>query len=139
VKPGDVIYHLGDVALGKFEDLPPIIAQLNGDIQLCLGNHDWTATKMEKAGIPGATKDRLISIGLMNIWLAHVPSDNSSDGRDLKRPYRFPDEYDLELCGHVHSSWLQKKDPNGKRIVNVGVDVWNLAPTNLLEIILVAE
>ena len=135
VQAGDIIYHLGDFALGSFGDLAPIVEQLNGDIQLCLGNHDWSATKMATAGISGATKDRLISLGSTLIWMAHVPSDNSLDSRKLKRPYRFPDEYDIELCGHVHSQWKKKHDPNGRPIINVGVDAWDLQPISFEEIL----
>lgn len=42
VSPGDLVIHLGDVIFGpnKAENLPPIMAQLNGKKILCRGNHD---------------------------------------------------------------------------------------------------
>lgn len=135
VKPGDTIYHLGDFALGHYVKLAPVVAQLNGDIQLTLGNHDWNATRMADAGIPGATKDRMVYFGTLKLWLAHIPSDNGDDTRKLKRPYRWPDEYDIELCGHVHSQWRTRRDPNGRSVVNVGVDVWDLQPISLLQVL----
>lgn len=129
VKPGDIVYHLGDVALGQFTELPPIIAQLNGDIELSLGNHDRNAERMIGVGIKSAVRQRIVTLGNTKLWLAHVPSDNSEDDRGLKRPE--PEgPYDIELCGHVHSAWKTKHG-----IINVGVDVWDLQPISLEDIL----
>ena len=47
VKPGDIIYHLGDIFLGKsVEDAKRIKNRLNGTIRLVLGNHDGLASCM---------------------------------------------------------------------------------------------
>ena len=40
VKPGDIVYHLGDFAWGGSEVWNSILDRLNGEIHLILGNHD---------------------------------------------------------------------------------------------------
>jgi calcineurin-like phosphoesterase family protein len=40
VAPTDHVYHLGDVALGSFEDSMKCVARLNGIKHLVMGNHD---------------------------------------------------------------------------------------------------
>ncbi len=54
VGPDDHVYHLGDVALGSFEDSIKCVARLNGIKHLVVGNHDRLfidpdAKNMEKA------------------------------------------------------------------------------------------
>ena len=43
VQPNDIIYHLGDMALGDINDAVPLIKRLNGKIRLAIGNHDTDA------------------------------------------------------------------------------------------------
>lgn len=40
VKPGDKVYHLGDVFMGSRETFVPLWKRLNGRKRLILGNHD---------------------------------------------------------------------------------------------------
>lgn len=40
VKPGDKVYHLGDVAFGDVQDFHNIMRRLNGRKTLIMGNHD---------------------------------------------------------------------------------------------------
>jgi calcineurin-like phosphoesterase family protein len=40
VKPGDIVYHLGDVAMGDRPALGSVMARLNGRKRLIVGNHD---------------------------------------------------------------------------------------------------
>jgi len=40
VKPGDKVYHNGDVAFMPYDKLKSYLWRLNGDIELVLGNHD---------------------------------------------------------------------------------------------------
>ena len=47
VKPGDLVYHLGDLAfVNRVEDLKEYIDQLNGQIIWVTGNHDHLARKV---------------------------------------------------------------------------------------------
>lgn len=47
IKPGNLVYHLGDFGLGR--NLSEIIKRLNGKIILIKGNHDWNLTKNDLA------------------------------------------------------------------------------------------
>jgi calcineurin-like phosphoesterase family protein len=40
VKPGDIVYHLGDVIMGDRSNLMKIMNRLNGKKRLVVGNHD---------------------------------------------------------------------------------------------------
>lgn len=40
VKPGDIVYHLGDVMMGPKEDFKSFWPKLNGSKRLIVGNHD---------------------------------------------------------------------------------------------------
>lgn len=40
VKPGDKVYHLGDVFFGDKKTFPSLWARLNGSKRLVIGNHD---------------------------------------------------------------------------------------------------
>ncbi|MCR9222833.1 MAG: hypothetical protein NXH70_02090 [Hyphomonas sp.] len=40
VKPGDIVYHLGDVMMGPKEDFQRFWPRLNGSKRLIVGNHD---------------------------------------------------------------------------------------------------
>ena len=43
VQFNDIVYHLGDMALGDINDAVPLIKRLNGKIRLAIGNHDTDA------------------------------------------------------------------------------------------------
>jgi calcineurin-like phosphoesterase family protein len=43
VQPNDTIYHLGDMTMGDIDTAVPLIARLNGKINLAIGNHDTNA------------------------------------------------------------------------------------------------
>ena len=40
ILPGDIVFHLGDLALGKKEDTEALLLLLNGKLYLMRGNHD---------------------------------------------------------------------------------------------------
>ena len=41
IPPDAIVYHLGDLCMGKSEDIEPILKRLNGHIILIRGNHDY--------------------------------------------------------------------------------------------------
>ncbi len=47
VRPGDVVWHLGDFGLGGMVYFLPIVAKLHGTIHLIAGNHDhvWAGNR----------------------------------------------------------------------------------------------
>jgi len=108
VKPGDVVFHLGDLCFKKSIDYFRKI--LNGYIILIKGNHD--------------NGNLLIESMTLRYKEYHF--------KLVHRPEYADTEYNL--VGHVHEKWKVKKE--GKKIlINVGVDVWNFYPIDIYTII----
>jgi calcineurin-like phosphoesterase family protein len=72
VKKTDTVFHLGDFALCKKEQLLEIVPKLNGRITLVMGNHDKfsPATYME-AGIETVSRFPIIIMDFL--MLSHAP------------------------------------------------------------------
>lgn len=149
VKPDDIVWHLGDLALGTFEDSIQKAARLNGQKVLIPGNHDrvWSKEKparqerfkpmYEEAGYRVFPEQvSLFSTGFAPgpnpeyiALMSHLPSEGDSHGEDRYSEMR--PETDLPiLCGHVHDEWATKG-----RNFNVGVDVHNFRPVHLDEVL----
>jgi calcineurin-like phosphoesterase family protein len=125
VKPGDIVYHLGDLMLGPGKTLgyrlAKLFIRLHGEIFLIRGNHDRGAKPYLEAGFEGCVKEcKLYGYTTPDegpIHLRHAPP---------ARPRAEHQQYRMMLCGHVHERWKQK----GK-LVNVGVDQWDFTPVHL--------
>lgn len=143
VKPEDTVYCLGDFSLA-IRPVELYSAQLNGTKYLVPGNHDWchpTHSKARGAGLakwidfytqhgwivlPIQTELTIEGVGVVN--LCHLPyKGDSTDARYAE--YRLVDDGKWLICGHVHEKWKVK----GK-MINVGVDVWDLHPVSIEEI-----
>ena len=125
VKKEDTVFHLGDFCFrnsnetrgeGINKNANYWLSKLNGRIIIIGGNHD----KNNSMNTPIRTIELIY--GGKNILLLHNPDEFSK--ADMK-------DYDLLLCGHVHEAWKVLN----KKIVNVGVDVWNFMPISFEEII----
>lgn len=155
VKPDDLIIHMGDVAMHT-KPMERIIPKLNGHKILIIGNHDliyhqyFLKTRGQKfidrmmeiyknvgfskifdSGKTIITSPTGDSPGL-KIRLSHFPTKNAHDGyhnnkHDASRPI---DDGTLNICGHVHNSWLKRGNN-----INVGVDVWDFRPVSLDDVI----
>jgi calcineurin-like phosphoesterase family protein len=142
VGAGDTVYHLGDFALGQWEDAKPIFDQLAGaEKHLVLGNHDRTATQMRSMGWTSVGQELVLK--QERILCQHHPQTLE---KLSKRGFL------MQLCGHVHESWSRantkkvvdpdtgeayvkaQPDPKGK-VINVGVDVRAFAPVTLAELL----
>lgn len=125
VKPTDTVYHLGDIFWGGPENIlnfKRLLSKLNGTHILILGNHDnLHALKYVDIGFQSAHttletvhtyKDKYYTIIMAHdpaIWNAVPHGDNM-----------------IFLHGHIHN--LYKSMWEGKKVVNVGVDVWDFYP-----------
>jgi len=127
VKPEDTVWHLGDFAMNEVV-VPKVLPKLLGHHKLVSGNHDKCHPKHKKWE---AAKNRYLSYGFEEVVvsaevhpfkLCHVPYGDERYGC----LYSLPDTGAWLLCGHVHGAWKVK----GK-MINVGVDVWNMAPVSL--------
>lgn len=154
VGPDDVVWVLGDVAMGKIEDSLAMCARMNGNRMLICGNHDrpamttdkakrhqWTRRYLDEGGFAAVlVLDDPLSLPVngMQITLgpdrtavaSHYPyeGDHSADERYAHR--RPADEGEWLLHGHVHDAWKVRG-----RQINVGVDVHSWAPVAASEIV----
>lgn len=119
----DTVYFLGDVIFGGVAKATEILSELRGTKHLIIGNHDVQnkAARWLKLGF--ATVEE--SGELEGFKLSHYPYlSEQPDARTFEAQLK--DEGGWLLHGHVHNFWKQRK-----RMINVGVDVWNYAPVNL--------
>lgn len=107
VKPGDLIYHLGDFA---WKDSEPILRRLNGQKFLIEGNHDSDAKRFKKYWAQ-ITPMKYIKIGDKHITLNHFPM-RSWNGSHFGY---------WHLHGHSHDNMK----PYGKSF-DIGVDTKQL-------------
>lgn len=118
VKPGDVVWHLGDFAFHKSkEQLITLFNRLNGDKCLITGNHDHTDTRrLLWTNIKALTT---LNLDKMPIVLCHYGMrvwDRSHHGS-------------VHLYGHSHNTL-----PGDNQSLDVGVDCWDFRPVNIDEI-----
>lgn len=103
VKPGDKIYHLGDVYMGDGDRMAKIFPRLNGKKRLILGNHDDLKRPMGPIKLGEVFQKIYLfrcfkEFGLM---LTHVPVHESSIVR--------AGEGAINVHGHIH----EKASPKG--------------------------
>jgi calcineurin-like phosphoesterase family protein len=119
IKPGDLVYHLGDFAFCKEEEAVKFASRLNGQKYLVLGNHDKRLRKDDYFKEQWIwTKDLAdITVGDQRIVLCHYAMhvwNQSHRGA-------------WQLHGHSHGSL---KEDNSKLRLDVGVDCWDQAPVD---------
>jgi len=123
VRPGDVVYHLGDFAYrGNASEIEALITQLNGTIHLIKGNHDDKSRWMEdlyKRMFAKVSDISYIKIDGQKIFLSHY----------AHRTWRASCHGSWHLYGHSHGTM----PPYGKSF-DVGVDVWNFTPVSFYEV-----
>lgn len=142
VHPGDVVYHLGDF-VWNWNKVGRILAQLNGEHHLIIGNHDQChpvhdhhspgkyPAEYLRMGFKSVQTDLKIHIGTHDVKLCHfpyMPKDvTGMEEYHLRFPdFRPKDEGGWLLHGHVHTQFKQQG-----RQINVGVDQWDFKPVSL--------
>lgn len=160
VEPEDLVYFLGDVALGKRVETLPLVARMNGRKVLVAGNHDscWGGHRkmrmrdvemyFDLAGFESILSGPTLVDGVPTVpgfreaiaplpdWphpvaLSHLPHSGDSHGEDRHAGFRPPRHADMwRVCGHVHTAWKVYD-----RQVNVGVDVWDFAPVHSSQLV----
>lgn len=108
VQENDIVYHLGDLCLGTYEQTVEVLEQLNGKIVLISGNHDfskhyakikeWLLHEYHEVGIT-------IKYNKHKMWLTHYPMEIGL------RPRKW------SIHGHIHSEQSSYENQ-----INVGVD-----------------
>lgn len=100
IKPGDIVYHMGDFAfgpLGKYTDIVRIMSKLPGDWNFIIGNHDKenqlkAASKGTRHNVIGSYHEKKI-YGKTFIMF-HYPIENWN-----KKHYG-----SIHLHGHIHNN-----------------------------------
>jgi len=141
----DVVYHLGDLALGPSERWDEIMKSLNGYKIFVVGNHDriflgekprqrekWDEKYHEWFD---EVVDNYRGLHLSNdvvVNLSHFPYDGDSHGGDRYREYRLEDRGTILIHGHTHAEY--DKHGNDARVsyskagtlqIHVGMDAWD--------------
>lgn len=140
VDDGDMVWVLGDVAMGSIFEGLHRCAQLKGTKVLISGNHDRTfpgrtANTLHRQGwviehrvtggfaivLPGSPVH--ITAAGDDVTLSHFPYEADVHDGNRFAAYRPLDEGGWLLHGHVHTAWKVRG-----RQINVGVDQWDFAP-----------
>lgn len=100
VKPGDKVYHLGDVFFGSKDAFQELWPRLNGSKRLVVGNHD--DVKYLSSG--GFFKKVMLWRKFDSLLLTHVPVHPSTLGES-----RFSGKEVINIHGHIHTN----KSPQG--------------------------
>jgi calcineurin-like phosphoesterase family protein len=137
----DVVWVLGDFALGRIAETLPLAGELRGRKVLLAGNHDrcwaghsrrveeWTDRYLE-AGFDEIVQGATMSvIDGTAVRLCHFPYRGDSHGQDRYVDHRPADLGDWLLHGHVHERWAQHG-----RMINVGVDARQFRPVSETEV-----
>lgn len=121
----DVVWHLGDLSMlgaNKANHIEKIFNRLNGSHHLVLGNHDdLKPFSYIKMGFVSVHTAMWFDRAGYTFVLAHDPSVYTIV--ENMGPKTFM------LCGHIHG--LFKHLFPKKRVINVGVDVWDYAPVSI--------
>lgn len=140
VKSDDIVYILGDLALGTIKETMMLVPKLAGKKFLVPGNHDrvWSgypnkpakAQEMrelyESAGLTILSEQVRYIYEYEKPWwkLCHFPISGDSYTNERYPEYRPTiDGSEWLIHGHVHNMWKVKD-----RQINVGVDVWDFTP-----------
>ncbi|MFZ6028917.1 MAG: metallophosphoesterase [Chloroflexota bacterium] len=121
IQPGDVVFHLGDLAFGKKDGLEDLLQQLHGKLHLIRGNHD-------RRGVSS-----YIALGI--ILIADPFRFSHPSGLALVFSHRpiVPLEPDvLNLHGHTHNNPTTELGP---RHINLSVEVRDYRPWRLSDVI----
>jgi calcineurin-like phosphoesterase family protein len=135
VRPGDMVWHLGDVGLGNEAGILAVASHLNGIKHLIAGNHDrcWPghrdARKHQRRWLEvfGSVQAfAKIRVEGRTVLLSHLPYIGGGDHTTEERypQFRLPDEGEWLIHGHTH----QAARMDGHRSLHAGLDAWELRP-----------
>ena len=132
VKPGDIVYHLGDVMLNDNDKGMEYLKKLNGEIHILRGNHDTNSRIDLYAAAPNvvSTGDyaTVIKYGKYSFYLSHYPTltSNFDNSASLKN-------HVISLFGHTHQQRNFYQD--NPYMYHVGMDSHNCYPVSIEQII----
>jgi calcineurin-like phosphoesterase family protein len=132
VKPGDLVYHLGDIMLSDNKKGIECFNRLNGEIFVIWGNHDSDNRKNLLAEncphFRGGWYAYLIKHEKLNIYLSHYPTLTANyDEKHFS-------QHVINVHGHTHqkTNWI---NPSNPFTYHVGMDSHNCTPIHIEEVI----
>ena len=137
----DVIYHLGDLALGASDRWDEILKRLNGYKVFVVGNHDRIfAGEKERQREKWDEKYHewfdevydwhFIELDGETVNLSHFPYEGDSHDGDRYEEYRLHDNGNTLIHGHTHSKDVITRSSIDTLQIHVGVDAWNYTPVS---------
>ena len=126
----DIIFHLGDFAMGGSAEWSRLLQKLNGRIYLILGNHDMKAIGAGFSRLEGVAMQMIINFKGQRIYLNHYPF--LCYGGAYRNTW--------QLYGHVHTCTANSglDAPRLKMLMpmqyDVGVDNNNYTPVSYEQI-----
>ena len=130
VKPNDEVYVLGDVSWASAGYTVGLLKQLKGRLKLIVGNHDHKLLKDQRfLDCFEWVKDYYeLKVGKRSYVLFHCPISSWAGMWHGNAP--------IHLYGHTHQKQART---DKKRMVNVGVYVWNMCPVHIDQVNDVAD
>lgn len=126
VKPGDIVYHLGDVVMGDHEWFKSNWPRLHGSKRLIVGNHDDIKFLASGGFFAKVGMWRMFpEFGLM---LSHVPLHESSLLRLIDKSGKYPE--DCETLVNIHGHTHQHGSPHGPYL-SVCVELREYTPVHI--------
>ena len=98
VKPGDKVYHLGDVSIKYGHDLGRVMTRLNGKKRLIRGNHDIYPTKTYLQYFDEIYGVRVLA----DMILSHIPLARDS----------ITERFNVNVHGHLHANVIMSPENN---------------------------
>ena len=126
VKPGDKVYHLGDVAFGQ-KTLDDIMPRLNGQKRLIMGNHDNMDVRVYRKYFKKIASWRQWRIGNLRLVMCHYPLHESSFSNR-----HGGDENAIGVCVHGH---IHRKEPPPGGYINVCVEMIDYTPVHFDDLV----
>lgn len=148
VMPNDIVFHLGDVALGPIAESLPIVGRLNGYIVLVNGNHDrpfmtrgkprfseWVEKYNEVFNEVLTDTSYPLYLNGERFVMSHFPYDGDSHGEERYREDRPVDEGIPLIHGHTHMDNKVSVSNAGTLQIHVGMDAWDYRPVSEDEVL----
>lgn len=147
VGPDDIVWVLGDYAMGDRARALGYLSRLRGRKMLISGNHDKTFASSSQshtyireymdAGFEVVTPWTRIKLPPTRydlpgrkVLLSHFPYDGDHTRKDRHAQARLRDEGDVLLHGHTHADEILSRSAAGSLQIHVGVDAHAYTPVS---------
>lgn len=133
VKPDDIIYNLGDMAMNDVTSAIPYLQRLNGNQIWIFGNHDSlnkiqliqeNCSRIIRIGDYHCSYATILKHGKLTCYLSHYPTLTANyDDRHLS-------QHVINFHGHIHSRtpWINLRNPF---MYDVGMDAHDCYPVHI--------